>query len=436
VSTYQIILLGLGKSFPFKSLPLYSRLVDHFKFVNFDIGSIFSLPCFLRYNYYILLKFYILIPISIAIALVIKAFSCSAIAERNKYYTIVVSVLYFFIPLATSVSLQIYECITIGSDLYMAADLSIVCNGVSYEYYKNWALIGFCLYMLVLPLYSCIIMYNRRNLIANPHVLQKYLNFVKYPSFSNLKLSKYYSSLLPLESLYVRYKPRYWWFDIFNIYTSVFLTSVSSTILSIERHRVIVSITFLIVYHIIESKIEPLKYKLECSLTYCTNLQLLVLYLAMYVRINGTLGAKESYYHMLDIFLVVLQVAVQLIALVYLFIHFREKYFKISESKSVDKNSKQYYDLNRGSFVEKCCLMIIDYDAISKRDLFRVIAVMFYSLSPVGTYSWLRSQIHFKTYYFKRMLSKELFVSAELPNVIVRDQRIGSLTIFADETIS
>ena len=67
VSTYQIILLGLGSIYQFKSFKLYSQLVYFFSFINLDFGSLFALSCSVRYNFYTTLQLYILAPSAVGL---------------------------------------------------------------------------------------------------------------------------------------------------------------------------------------------------------------------------------------------------------------------------------------------------------------------------------------------------------------------------------
>jgi hypothetical protein len=268
-------------------------------------------------------------------------------------------------------------------------------------------------------------MYVRRSLIANPHVMEKYLGFVGHPGFVNTKISSYFGLLASFEGLYARYKPRYWWYDIFNIYTSIFLTSILSAILPSDFIRILVSIFILCVSYIIEGITAPYKYTLENAFSYYTNFQLLVLYLAMYIRVNETLGPTDSYYYKLDMFLVVLQVVTQLIAVVYLLIHFKNKHVDANPSVLPDAaGDRHVYD----SIVGDCCLMDVNYELISNRDLLRVMSLLFLSLAPAETFSRLQ----------RRLVDvggtrQELFVQMSLPSVIVGKAGNGDLTVFAKD---
>ena len=436
LTSYQIILLGLGKSSTFRSFKLYSQLIGFFSFINLDIGSLFSLGCGNGYNFYSSLQLYILAPAAIGLVIVCKVMLSKTINEKIAYFSLLVSVMFFVIPLVTSISLQTYECIQVDSELLLVADLTLACTGDLYENYKRWAMIGFFTYMLFFPLFTFNILYFRRDLIAHANVIEKFRQLHNYRALNNLRISNYYALLPPFEGLYARFKPKYWWYDIFNLYTNIILTSIIQSSFHEESFRLLVSILVIIFCYVLEGRCRPYKNELENVISYNSTFQLLLLYVSMYVKMFRTLGPRARHYEYLDRFVVLLQVFTIFLYIRCLVVYFKEKYIfeakrlaNININDEDDRVAEQRYQNIRRFYRRNAIVDVTDKTPL--KVLLRLQGIMFLRLCPLGVYQSLRMK-----YSDTGNIMSELYYERRLPTSFIYyneyiDRIVGDISVFS-----
>jgi hypothetical protein len=444
VASYQIILLGLGNTSSFGSLNLFAKFVGIFKIVNLDFASLLSLQCYVNYNYYSSLKFYLLFTAAISAFIISMAYFSQLATNRNRYYSMLVSLLYFLIPLVTSISLQIFKCTEVESRSYLIADLTIACHNNDYKFYMVFVYLGLFFSLGFFPFSFWYILYTRRHLIANHKVMQTYLKLLQNPLF-NMKISRYYELLPPFESVHARYKQLYWWFDVYNLCFGLFLSSIVGSLVDDEKIVLIISIAVIVLHYVLEGKLNPYKYDLDNSFSYMSTFQIFIAYLCTYIRMNNTLGDDDSRYIYVDICLVAINVFVIFLAIFYLYIHFKRNKIDVAQIEAVDSEQNEvscnynYQELNNlfvdddeygCFFIDKHPWRLGTLDKVSDVDLLTVMGTLFFRLAPRGTYSGLKQRRE-----YLGSISHALYIQEMVPAFIIdhTGNSRGSLTVFVKE---
>jgi hypothetical protein len=446
VESYQILLLGLGNFPSFKSTDIFSKLAGFFKIVNLDFASIISLQCFMSYNYYSSLKFYLIVPSGVSILLASIGYFSSSSSVRIRFFSFIVRFLYFCIPLIASSSLQIFKCVEVNdTESRLIADLTIICKGKEYEFYTAWAFLGVFFSAVFIPLCLWTVLFTRRRLIASASTIEIYKSIIKHSKSLELQLSLYYDVILPFESLYGHYRPQVWWYNIFSLVVSLFLSSVAGVLIKESRNAILISILVIIATYILQGHLRPYVYSLENTFSYYSTFHMLVIFICVYfIEING-LGDKfvfKSMYDKLDIFMVSCNLLFLLMATCCIYIHLKaKKQIKdsgVSLISKADKNEDSErlaiasygdtFDLGEDFTFDRFPWKLEIFEKARDKDLLAYMGVFFFRLAPRGTYSNMKAK-----YDDVGNVIHSFHVEEMVPSFIIdpSENNRGSLTIFS-----
>jgi hypothetical protein len=128
------------------------------------------------------------------------------------------------------------------------------------------------------------------------------------------------------------------------------------------------------------------------------------------------------------------QAMTQVLAFVYLFAHFKKKRVDLDRSAdtSTAADGKRHAYEIYGDRFDGGCLIDVNYETATTRDLLKLLSVLFLSLAPKGTFSKLRDRC-------RELLDdrgRVLYVQTSLPSIIMEESGNGDLTVFSKPVVS
>jgi hypothetical protein len=209
---YQVV-GPIAETLQLRFPPAYTRFVRFMYAVSsFDVMQVTSWGCIFHVNFYSTLVFATVGPFILAavVCLIWGVYYRQAKSQEKKaniIYMLTSSLISLTYVVCTRVSITLFEmfnCQNYGDDptLYMMVDPSISCETADHKWYQNYAACMIVLYPVGIPLLYLYLLYGKRRLIIN----------------GNEKDTK-------IAFLTDMYKPKAWWWDIFDVLRRLALTS-------------------------------------------------------------------------------------------------------------------------------------------------------------------------------------------------------------------
>jgi len=155
---------------------------------NISVG-IFTVYCAVQWNQYQKFLLYMLIPVFGCIGVIGFFFSKHARECNNKKYVVqefllsshwksaksTILVFFFLLhPTLTQQIFEIFQCTQYGDNSYLATDLSISCDGATYQKWRAAAILMILLYVVGIPLFGFSFVFNYREHLDDPSVKRRF----------------------------------------------------------------------------------------------------------------------------------------------------------------------------------------------------------------------------------------------------------------------
>jgi hypothetical protein len=200
---------------------------------------VFSIPaigCVFDVNYYDTLMSQTIMPVILFAVVAITSYITSVYARRinrsNPFMTseqaastVIMSAFllsYYFLSDTSIIIFQVFICQQFdGSGSYLIADYSISCDTSMYNEYKAYGIFCTLIYPIGIPLtYTLILCYYRKKINPSWRLVvdekERAIVSVKAVQKEKLKVRRTYKELEQISMLYDAYKPRRWYFEIFD----------------------------------------------------------------------------------------------------------------------------------------------------------------------------------------------------------------------------
>ena len=205
--TYQI-LATLPSIVPAMELPEnFKAFLSSIQFVTANIFQFVNIGCVAEsFNFYLMLLSVTLIPLALMMALfLLGRFKRSF---RDTCYALALALSFIILPGVSTLVFRAFPCDPFDDErTFLRADYGISCNTKTYTFFKFYAGVMVFIYPIGIPVTYAIALFKARKNIQNP-----------------VEIRDADEAVASLAFLFDSYKPKFWWFEIFETVRRLSLT--------------------------------------------------------------------------------------------------------------------------------------------------------------------------------------------------------------------
>jgi hypothetical protein len=308
VFAYFQVVGSLGPIFGIKFPPVYSTVISFLSGVfSLDFLSFMPIGCIFSSTHYTLLLSYTLAPLSVSAFLISWYFRLrertdgKSVTRRNKLFELFLALTFLLLP---SVSVRIFTTFACQDfddwSSFLKADFSLDCLSSQYSIFSVYAGLMIVVYPVGVPLLYFFLLFRKRKLLEAGQVeREKEIQITTALEEALVKRDENEGkdpALKALSFLYESYKPKYWWFEIFETMRKLALTGFLVFIAPGTAAQVVVSLVMSIVSLFVYTNTKPFIDDFNNYLALVANWQLvLTLVGALAIKVNlDNMNAKDQ----------------------------------------------------------------------------------------------------------------------------------------------
>ena len=325
ISSLQTMSLSLPKSV------VWSSNISIFRYLSFlqlDYTLLFPMECYQPYNFVDRIMNATLLPL-----LVYSLLTILVIMERtiygiyhigfdvksdekkkptwtvNKLMKILVISSYYLLPTISLKLFQFFDCVAISYDggktsKYLRMDSSIDCSSSYYFRSELFSVAMILVYPIGVPILYYLLLQQHGLYLENRLWIEKISKSafiqtrrLKYKEFDRTETAN--DLIRSLDFLYVSYKPKYWYWDVFEVWKRLLFSAVLVAVIQSDISRLVVYLFCTVMLMLLYSYCRPYNLQSDNDVNDISNYQSLFLYLVALISMQDSLSAwKDSNYYL------------------------------------------------------------------------------------------------------------------------------------------
>jgi hypothetical protein len=173
---------------------------------------------------------------------------------RSQYFSAFKIYTFLILPQRTAQIFSVFSCkdvdpdgVNEGDDSYMTTDYSVSCSSPTYQFGRAWAIAMVFVYPIGIPLFYSFILYRSRQDIQSHHDA----------SLSREQLEQLSQRTKPIQSLFLSYKPHFWYWEVVETISSLILTGVLLLIAQGSAIQIVIGEIFASIIMLLHNYCEP-----------------------------------------------------------------------------------------------------------------------------------------------------------------------------------